>query len=177
MGLDAAGSSLFVGRADEVRRLVALTGVDGSGADHGSVVLSGDAGIGKTRLLAEVARTAREHGWTVLVGHCLSEAGQSLPYLPFLEVFGRLQALAPDAVDRAVHAHPALARLLPGHRAQASDPATAEPGAADDGGPGLPTVATSSPRSTRPWRRSVRPSPCSSSSRTSTGPTSPPATC
>ncbi|MGA8977999.1 MAG: AAA family ATPase, partial [Pedococcus sp.] len=133
MGLDAAGSSLFVGRADEVRRLVALTGVDRSGAGHGSVVLSGDAGIGKTRLLAEVARTAREHGWTVLVGHCLSEAGRSLPYLPFLEVLGRLQALAPDAVDRAVHAHPALARLLPGHRAQASDPATAEPGAADRG--------------------------------------------
>ncbi len=136
VGLDAAGSSLFVGRADEVGRLVALTGVGGSGADHGSVVLSGDAGIGKTRLLAEVARTAREQGWTVLVGHCLSEAGQSLPYLPVLEVFGRLQALAPDAVGRAVAAHPALARLLPGHRADTSDAARSDPATSDDGGPG-----------------------------------------
>ncbi|WP_406830970.1 AAA family ATPase [Pedococcus sp. KACC 23699] len=126
MGLDAAGSSLFVGRADEADRLVALTGVGGAGADHGSVVLSGDAGIGKTRLLAEVAGTARDHGWTVLVGHCLSEAGQSLPYLPFLEVLGRLEAEAPEAVERAVRAHPALARLLPGHRAGVPDAATAD---------------------------------------------------
>ena len=131
MGLDAAGSSLFVGRADEVGRLVGLTGVDGSVAGHGNVVLSGDAGIGKTRLLAEVVRTAREHGWTVLVGHCLSEAGQTLPYLPFLELFGRLQALAPDAVEAVGRTHPALARLLPGHRTEAADPVTT-----DDGGPG-----------------------------------------
>ena len=114
VGLDAAGSSLFVGRADEAERLGALTGVDAAAQAHGSVVLSGDAGIGKTRLLAEVARTARDHGWTVLVGHCLSEAGQSLPYLPFLEVFGRLESLAPEAVARAASAHPALSRLLPG---------------------------------------------------------------
>ncbi|KQZ88075.1 hypothetical protein ASD62_00820 [Phycicoccus sp. Root563] len=114
VGLDAAGSSLFVGRADEAARLVALTGVDGAGESHGSVVLSGDAGIGKTRLLAEVARTARDHGWTVLVGHCLSDAGQSLPYLPFLEVLGRLEALAPEAVARAAQANPGLSRLLPG---------------------------------------------------------------
>ena len=124
VGLDAASSSLFVGRADEAARLVELTGIGGSGTEHGSVVLSGDAGIGKTRLLAEAARTARDHGWTVLVGHCLSEAGQSLPYLPFIEVLGRLEAVAPEAVEAAVRAHPGLARLLPRHRAEG----TAGPG-------------------------------------------------
>ena len=60
------------------------------------VLLSGDAGIGKTRILAEVAARARAQGWTVLVGHCLGEAGQSLPYLPFIEVLGRLESTSPE---------------------------------------------------------------------------------
>ncbi|MEP6854219.1 MAG: AAA family ATPase [Pedococcus sp.] len=146
MGLEDAGSSLLVGRGDEVGRLVALTGV-GTTVDlspgpgrravlaHGSVVEAGDAGIGKTRLLADVARTAREHGWTVLVGHCVSETGQSLPYLPMLEVFGRLRAQAPEAVEVAMRAHPGLARLLPGHRPEMSAAARSDdgPGSADRG--------------------------------------------
>ena len=161
VGLDAGGSSLFVGRAEEASRLVALTGVGSPGvggpgasgpgaggpgaggpgagapgARHGSVVLSGDAGIGKTRLLAEVARTARDQGWTVLVGHCLSEAGQSLPYLPFLELFGRLEALVPEQVERSARAHPSLSRLLPGHRSEAHAPGIPSANGPSGNGPG-----------------------------------------
>jgi predicted ATPase len=93
VGLEAAGNGLFVGRDTEVARLVDLLGVGqqgGGSSHHGSVVLSGDAGIGKTRLLSEVVATARSSGWLVLVGHCLGETGQSLPYLPFSELLGRL---------------------------------------------------------------------------------------
>jgi class 3 adenylate cyclase len=51
------------------------------------VVLAGEAGIGKTRLAAEVARQARRLGSAVLWGGC-SEAELSLPYLPFVEAIG-----------------------------------------------------------------------------------------
>src|SRR5215211_1930738 len=50
-------------------------------------VLSGEAGIGKTRLADELARLARQLGWAVLWGTC-SEAELSLPYLPFVAAPG-----------------------------------------------------------------------------------------
>jgi class 3 adenylate cyclase len=51
------------------------------------VVLSGEAGIGKTRLAMELARQARRLGSAVLWGSC-SEAELSLPYLPLVEAVG-----------------------------------------------------------------------------------------
>jgi class 3 adenylate cyclase len=55
--------------------------------DGGLAVLSGEAGIGKTRLADELARRARRLGCAVLWGAC-SEAELSLPYLPFVEALG-----------------------------------------------------------------------------------------
>src|SRR6476469_3633836 len=97
VGLDSAAQGVFVGRDEDAARLaelVGLEGAEGEQGEHGAgmVLLSGDAGIGKTRLLAEICARARTAGWTVLVGHCLGEAGQSLPYLPFSEMLGRLEA-------------------------------------------------------------------------------------
>ena len=119
--LDAPAGGLFVGREDDCDRLSRLLGLDAlegaSGTGRtGMVVLSGDAGIGKTRLLTELAAHARVGGWRVLVGHCLGEAGSSLPYLPFTEMLGRLEATAPEQVDTIVAAYPHLARLFPSRR-------------------------------------------------------------
>jgi class 3 adenylate cyclase len=59
---------------------------------HGRlVVLSGEAGIGKTRLANELSRQARRLGSAVLSGGC-SEAELSLPYLPFVEAIGNYLA-------------------------------------------------------------------------------------
>src|SRR3954447_2760791 len=55
--------------------------------EGGIAVLSGEAGIGKTRLANELARLARQLGGAVLWGSC-SEAELSLPYLPFVEALG-----------------------------------------------------------------------------------------
>ena len=55
--------------------------------DGGLAVLSGEAGIGKTRLANELANLARQLGSEVLWGTC-SEAELSLPYLPFVEALG-----------------------------------------------------------------------------------------
>ena len=75
----------------------------------GAVLVSGDAGVGKTRLLTELCQRARADGDTVLSGGCLDAAEATLPYLPFVEAMRQLRALHPEVVD----GHPALARLLP----------------------------------------------------------------
>lgn len=116
--LDLTTTGPLVGRADELDRLARLVGIaDGpevGGA--GTVLLSGDAGIGKTRLLAELAVRADGSGWRVAVGHCLDFGDSLLPYLPFSEIFGRLEAVAPDLVAGMATHHPAVTRLMPSRR-------------------------------------------------------------
>ena len=76
------------------------------GGQAGGVLVGGDAGIGKTRLVAELGERARALGCTVLVGQC-AELGDSLPYLPLAD------ALRDPAVADALRARPVLGRLLP----------------------------------------------------------------
>jgi predicted ATPase len=82
----------------------------------GAVLLAGDAGVGKTRLLAELRDRAQAAGYRVLVGHCLDFGDSALPYLPFSEAFGRLAAEAPTLARSLVEAGPAIARLMPARR-------------------------------------------------------------
>jgi DNA-binding CsgD family transcriptional regulator len=117
--------SPLVGRADEVRRLTELVGLGGDSG--GAVLLGGDAGAGKSRLLAELSERARADGWQVLVGHCLDFGDSSLPYLPFSEAFGRLASERPAVAHALVGASPAIARLLPSQRLLAGAEAEREP--------------------------------------------------
>jgi DNA-binding CsgD family transcriptional regulator/tetratricopeptide (TPR) repeat protein len=110
----------LVGRAEELATLAGLIGLPGGGAG-GAVLLAGDAGVGKTRLLSEVEGRALTLGWHVLIGHCLDFAGDSLPYVPFTEVFGRLAQEAPTLSANLLRVAPALARLLPGRRLITTD--------------------------------------------------------
>ena len=64
----------------------------------GIVLLAGDAGVGKTRLLTALRDRALDLGWQVVAGHCLDFADSALPYLPFSEILGRLQASSPDVL-------------------------------------------------------------------------------
>jgi DNA-binding CsgD family transcriptional regulator/tetratricopeptide (TPR) repeat protein len=90
----------------------------------GAVVVSGDAGVGKSRLLDELAAYATERGALVLSGRCLDVGETGLPYLPFAEVITQLQRIDPAAVA----ARPALGRLLPGSVMPArQEPMTASP--------------------------------------------------
>ena len=62
---------------------------------HGRVVLiSGEAGIGKTRLVQELEGSASGKGVMFLYGRCLSPIG-SEPYLPFLEALRDYSRKAP----------------------------------------------------------------------------------
>src|SRR4051812_41066704 len=97
----------LVARSAEIGRLRAAPArADEGGA--GAVLVSGDAGVGKTRLLTDLATTAERDGALVLTGRCVG-SGAGLPYLPFADVLGQLRGDHPDAL----HSRPALARLLP----------------------------------------------------------------
>ena len=99
--------AILVGRDAELARLRTLL----DEAAHGRAIaalVSGDAGVGKSRLVAEVAALAAERGFTVLTGQC-AEIGDSVPYLPFADAL----RTAPPELEAAVKARPVLARLLP----------------------------------------------------------------
>jgi predicted ATPase len=73
----------FVGRERERARLPAA--LDAAARGQGGVALvSGEAGIGKTRLLHEMTSEARAAGWQVIAGRA-NETEGAPPYLPFLE--------------------------------------------------------------------------------------------
>jgi DNA-binding CsgD family transcriptional regulator/tetratricopeptide (TPR) repeat protein len=117
--------SPLVGRTDELDRLAELVGLGDSAG--GAVLLGGDAGAGKSRLLAELCEQVTAAGWLVLLGHCLDFGDSSLPYLPLSEAFGRLAADTPAAASALVEASPAIARLLPAHRLLTGSDAEVEP--------------------------------------------------
>jgi DNA-binding CsgD family transcriptional regulator len=112
----------LVGRGAELARLVSAVAGARAGSP-GAVLLSGDAGVGKTRLLTELARRARDSGATVLVGHCVDLGAVGLPYLPFAEALRQLADLAggDGPLAEALRDRPALDRLItrPGRPASA----------------------------------------------------------
>ncbi len=81
------------------------------------VILSGDAGSGKTRLLTELASEARADGATVLAGRCVEDG--VVAFAPFTEAL-RQHVASPAALPEWVVTE--LARLLPG-----LDPAAGAP--------------------------------------------------
>ncbi len=117
---------MFVGRAAELDRLLGL--LDRAEGDRPAVgLVAGDAGVGKTRLLAELAGRADKRGARVLVGGCMEVGDVGLPYVPFVDAFRDL-GVRPGEAELAVPmvaAMPSLGRLLPelgGERTPSSPP-------------------------------------------------------
>ena len=104
-----APAGRMVGRDEELGRLLTLLDDAGSGRAVAALV-SGDAGVGKSRLVSEVTRLADGRGFTVLSGQC-AELGDSVPYLPLADALrGAAQS---TGVRDALSSRPALGRLLP----------------------------------------------------------------
>ncbi|WP_375487913.1 AAA family ATPase [uncultured Jatrophihabitans sp.] len=114
----------LVGRSTELTELRAAVERARSGVAS-AVVMGGDAGVGKTRLLTELLGTARAEGVLPLVGHCLDLGDMPPPYLPFTEAFTRRAVEDPAEMGRLVGLFPALARLLPAHLGLAGPPGAA----------------------------------------------------
>jgi DNA-binding CsgD family transcriptional regulator/tetratricopeptide (TPR) repeat protein len=93
--LDNAGvvtrvaSPIFVGRKDQLERVREALDRAMSGRPT-FVVVAGDAGVGKTRFVDEVARFAEAGGWRTLVGACVQMGDDTLPYAPIVEALRRL---------------------------------------------------------------------------------------
>jgi DNA-binding CsgD family transcriptional regulator/tetratricopeptide (TPR) repeat protein len=107
-------SPIFVGRVEEFQTLEAARrrAADGEPA---VVLMGGEAGVGKTRLVAELAARCGADGMRVLYGGCVPVGGDGLPYAPIVEAFRALpDELGADAVrGLAGPSWPELARLLP----------------------------------------------------------------
>jgi DNA-binding CsgD family transcriptional regulator/tetratricopeptide (TPR) repeat protein len=75
----------FVGRESELSRLGELLAeVSVSGAC--AVLVGGDAGVGKTRLVTEFSARAARNRAVTAVGRCVDLGAGGLPYLPFVDV-------------------------------------------------------------------------------------------
>ncbi|ASY36597.1 helix-turn-helix transcriptional regulator [Streptomyces sp. CLI2509] len=145
-------SPVFVGRDAESGVLAAALGEVSTPAADGprALVLAGEAGVGKTRLVEEFGREARRAGALVAVGGCVELGGDGLPFAPFATALRTLRAAQPDEFARAGAGMGAdLARLLPetaGPRAGTAD-AGPHAGTADAPGPsGVPHSAEDSAR-------------------------------
>jgi class 3 adenylate cyclase len=82
VGLDRSDAPPFVGRTTERETLDRAWKEAGTG-ERRVVLVAGEPGIGKSRLVAELARAVHEAGAVVLYGRCEEELG--LPYQPFAE--------------------------------------------------------------------------------------------
>ncbi|HKE99172.1 MAG TPA: AAA family ATPase [Actinomycetes bacterium] len=107
-------STRFIAREAELARLVAALSAAAAGSPA-TMVVSGEAGVGKTRLLSEFAAHATGAGARVLVGACMPLSGGGLPYGPIVEAF---RPLVRDLEPAQLHdllgpSWPELVRLLP----------------------------------------------------------------
>jgi DNA-binding CsgD family transcriptional regulator/tetratricopeptide (TPR) repeat protein len=107
-------SPIIVGRDGELARVehaleAAATGLPAL------ILVRGEAGIGKSRLMREAIQRARAGGSAILHGACLDLGGDGLPYLPIVEALrGLARAMPRDQLrDLLGPAGPELSALLP----------------------------------------------------------------
>jgi tetratricopeptide (TPR) repeat protein/transcriptional regulator with XRE-family HTH domain len=110
--LGAVPAGPLVGRQSELQRvLAALDAV--AGGQRRLVLLTGEPGVGKTRLAQEVMLEAQVRGVRVLTGRCY-EQQDSLPFFPFIEALtGALTLASPTLRQEAPRRFPYLGLLLP----------------------------------------------------------------
>ena len=109
-----AMSPVLIGRQVEMARLVEALEIV---ADGGAAValVSGEAGVGKTRLVHEFGCRARDRGFRVCVGRCLDFGEEIWPLAPLREIVASLaEELDTATLDLVVGGgRDVLARLVP----------------------------------------------------------------
>ena len=105
-------NGVFIGRVAELHQLDANLRAARAG-DFRLVLLVGEAGVGKSRLLAEFLQRADDT--RVMTGACLPLESATLPYAPMVDALHELMHGLPAAeIDEVIGpARPELARLLP----------------------------------------------------------------
>ncbi|NES12402.1 AAA family ATPase [Micromonospora sp. PPF5-17] len=105
-----AASTVLVGRHEELAALRAALGRARAG-EPTTVLVGGEAGVGKTRLLEEFAALAGDLEVRVLVGQCLELGEAGLPFAPFAAALR--EVLRRDGPDVFAGYEAEFARLLP----------------------------------------------------------------
>lgn len=126
--LDQHGSLPFLGRERELQLLTRAWAEAATG--YRAVILAGEPGIGKTRLVAELAERVHAQGAPVLYGRCHEDL--DLPYQPFAEALHTYVSDCPldELTDQLGPLGGELVRIVPGlpkHVPHLSAPLPAEP--------------------------------------------------
>ncbi|TXS57898.1 helix-turn-helix transcriptional regulator [Streptomyces sp. t39] len=111
-------SPVFVGRAGELAVLAdALTRTAGDPRSCGepqALLIGGEAGVGKTRLVEELLAEACRQGAVTAVGGCVEIGADGLPFAAFSAAMRALRRQLPEAfAEAAAGQEDELARLLP----------------------------------------------------------------
>jgi ATP/maltotriose-dependent transcriptional regulator MalT len=108
-------SPVLVGRAGELEALHAALGRASDGSPS-ILIVAADAGMGKSRLIAEFRTRAGDAGARVFVGSCVDMGGEGAPYGPFADALRVLALEMPpeELVELLGPTLPELAAFAPG---------------------------------------------------------------
>ncbi|MET9591624.1 AAA family ATPase [Streptomyces sp. NPDC006516] len=106
-------SPVFVGRAAELAALTDTLARAGAGEPQ-ALLVGGEAGVGKTRLVEEFLDAACRREAVVAVGGCVEIGADGLPFAPFATALRALRRALPEELTEALAGQEGeLARLLP----------------------------------------------------------------
>ncbi|WP_405393094.1 AAA family ATPase [Streptomyces sp. NBC_01102] len=106
-------SPVFVGRAGELASLTDALARASAGEPQ-ALLIGGEAGVGKTRLVEEFLKAACRREAVVAVGGCVEIGADGLPYAPFSTALRALRHALPEELAEALAGQEGeLARLLP----------------------------------------------------------------
>jgi predicted ATPase len=115
---------VIIGRDQELAVIQAFLRREG---DARTLLVSGEAGIGKSRLVREAAASAEALGFRVLTGACF-DRDQTLPFAPFFDIVRTCAATRlENPQSRLMAIAPMVSRLMPEMAASAAHPDTFEP--------------------------------------------------
>ena len=107
-------SPVLIGRGDELAVLTAALDRALAG-ETGFVLLGGEAGVGKTRLLRELSARAQDTGFGVLAGQCVEPGAEGLPFAPLVDVLRTLARTMPPNGPRTTIGTIRAAVVTPAH--------------------------------------------------------------
>src|SRR5579863_1566606 len=104
-------SPVFIGRQHEMALLTAPMR-RAEGGEPAVALIGGEAGVGKTRLITELAGLGSAAGFCVLTGQCIELGAEGLPLAPLVDALRALGRMTPVG-ELGELLGPGLARLLP----------------------------------------------------------------
>jgi DNA-binding CsgD family transcriptional regulator/tetratricopeptide (TPR) repeat protein len=120
-------SPVFIGRQHDMASLaVPMRRVECG--EPAVALIGGEAGVGKTRLVGELAALGSAAGFCVLTGQCIELGAEGLPLAPLVDALRSLARMTPvgELGELLGPAGPGLARLLPELGSGAAVPAPGE---------------------------------------------------